>query len=35
MHNEKHYNIINKIAGSILVLSGLWNIIKGILGIIS
>lgn len=32
---KKHYNIINKIAGSILVLSGLWNIIKGILGIIS
>ena len=32
---KKHYNIINKIAGSILVFSGIWNIIKGILGIIS
>lgn len=31
---KKHYNIINKIAGSILVLSGLWNIVKGILEII-
>lgn len=31
---KKHYNIINKIAGSILVLSGLYNIIKGIIGII-
>ena len=31
---KKHYNIINKIAGSILILSGLWNIISGILGII-
>ena len=31
---KKHYNIINKIAGSILLLSGLWNIISGILGII-
>lgn len=31
---KKHYNIINKIAGSILIFSGLWNIINGILGII-
>jgi cytochrome c-type biogenesis protein len=31
---KKHYNIINKIAGSILILSGLWNIYNGILGII-
>lgn len=31
---KKNYNIINKIAGSILILSGLYNIIKGILGII-
>ncbi len=32
---KKHYNIINKIAGGILLLSGLWNIINGIIGIIS
>ena len=32
---KKHYNIINKIAGSILLLSGLWNIVNGILGIFS
>lgn len=31
---KKHYNIINKLAGSILLISGLWNIIKGILEII-
>jgi len=31
---KKHYNIINKIAGSILLFSGLWNVIKGIMGII-
>lgn len=31
---KKHYNIINKVAGGILLLSGLWNIINGILGII-
>lgn len=28
---KKHYNIINKLAGSILILSGLWNIISSIL----
>lgn len=32
---KKHYNIINKLAGSILILSGLWNIINGVLGILS
>ncbi len=32
---KKHYNIINKVAGSILLLSGLWNIINGIIGIIN
>lgn len=32
---KKHYNIINKLAGSILLISGLWNIINGILGILS
>lgn len=32
---KRHFNIINKLAGSILLLSGIWNIIKGILGIIS
>lgn len=32
---KQHYNIINKLAGSILLLSGLWNIVKGILGIFS
>ena len=31
---KKHYNIINKISGSILVLCGLWNVIIGIIGII-
>lgn len=31
---KKHYNVINKLAGSILLISGLWNIIKGILEII-
>lgn len=31
---KKHYNIVNKLAGSILLLSGLWNIISGILGIL-
>lgn len=31
---KKHYNIINKVAGGILVISGLWNIINGIIGII-
>ncbi len=30
---KKHYNIINKIAGGILLLSGLWYIIKGIIRI--
>lgn len=32
---KKHYNIINKVAGGILLLSGLWNIINGIIGIVS
>ncbi|MCM1052945.1 MAG: cytochrome c biogenesis CcdA family protein [Ruminococcus sp.] len=32
---KKHYNIINKIAGSILVLSGIWNVINGIIGILN
>ncbi len=31
---KKHYNIINKICGSILVLSGLWYLISGIIEII-
>ena len=31
---KKHYNIINKISGSILILSGLWYIIIGVIGII-
>lgn len=31
---KKHYNIINKISGSILLLSGVWYIISGIIGII-
>lgn len=31
---KKHYNIINKISGSILLLCGIWNIIKGIIGLI-
>ncbi|MDE5888693.1 MAG: cytochrome c biogenesis CcdA family protein [Bacilli bacterium] len=31
---KKHYNIINKISGSILLLSGIWNVIIGIIGII-
>lgn len=31
---KKHYNIVNKLAGSILLLSGLWNIISGIIGIL-
>lgn len=31
---KKNYNIINKIAGSILVLSGIWKIVEGILGLI-
>lgn len=30
---KKHYNIINKISGSILLLFGLWNIIKGLMGL--
>ena len=32
---KKHYNIINKISGSILLISGVWYLIKGIIGIIS
>lgn len=31
---KKNYNIINKIAGCIIMLTGLWNIINGIIGII-
>lgn len=31
---KKHYNIINKISGSILIISGLWNIVIGIIGLI-
>ncbi len=31
---KKHYNIINKISGSILILSGGWYTITGIIGII-
>ncbi len=31
---KKHYNIINKISGSILILSGLWYIIIGVIEII-
>ena len=31
---KKHYNIINKISGSILILSGVWHTITGIIGII-
>lgn len=30
---KKHYNIVNKFAGSILLFSGLWNIASGIIGI--
>lgn len=30
---KRNYNIINKLAGSILILSGIWNIISGIMGI--
>lgn len=32
---KKHYNIINKVAGGILLISGLWNIVNGIIGIVS
>ena len=31
---KKHYNIINKVCGSLLIIFGLWNIIQGRLGII-
>ena len=31
---KKHYNIINKVSGSILILSGVWYTITGIIGII-
>ena len=31
---KKHYNIINKISGRILILSGVWYTITGIIGII-
>jgi len=30
---KKHYNIINNLAGSFLILMGIWYIIKGLLGI--
>lgn len=32
---KKHYNIINKIAGSILLFSGLWNVVSSIINIVS
>lgn len=32
---KKHYNIINKISGSILLLCGIWKVISGIIGIIN
>ena len=32
---KKHYNIINKICGGILIISGLWYLITGVIGIIS
>lgn len=32
---KKNYNIINKIAGSIILLSGIYNIVIGLLGIFS
>ncbi len=32
---KKHYNIINKIAGLILILMGLWNIINSVINIFS
>ena len=31
---KRNYNIINKLAGSILILSGIYNVINGIKGII-
>ncbi|HAB66176.1 MAG TPA: cytochrome C biogenesis protein ResB [Firmicutes bacterium] len=31
---KKHYNIINKVSGSILLICGIWNILIGIIGII-
>lgn len=31
---KKHYNIINKVSGSILLICGIWNVIIGIIGII-
>ena len=31
---KKHYNVINKISGSILIIFGIWKIIEGIIGII-
>lgn len=31
---KKHYNIINKISGSILIVFGIWNIIKGLINIL-
>lgn len=31
---KKHYNIINKVCGSLLIIFGLWNIIQGMFGII-
>lgn len=32
---KNHYSIINKVAGGILLLTGLWNIVNGIIGIVS
>ena len=31
---KKHYNIINKLSGSLLIIFGLFNVIQGILGVI-
>ena len=30
---KKHYNIINKISGLVLIIFGLWQLIKGLIGI--
>ena len=31
---KKHYNIINKISGSILIVFGIWKLVEGIMGVI-
>ena len=31
---KKHYNIINKLSGSLLIIFGIFNVIQGILGVI-